>query len=127
MSKFFELSNCLINAKNIAKVELNEISKSIGVTYDDGKCVVKSFAIKEEAEAAYSKIESVLCDVPKSRSYAVSYFYVCDFSNNGIGLDVFEDVPGKLTASTVKHFSEMIEKSHGLKNVSVLGVIPQDG
>ena len=127
MSKFFELGNCLINAKNIAKVELNEISKSIEVTYDDGKCVVKSFASKEEAEAAYSKIESVLCDVPKSRSYDVSYFYVGDFSDNGIGLDVFEDVPGKLTASTVKHFSEMIEKSHGLKNVSVLGVIPLDG
>ena len=127
MSKFFELGNCLINANNIAKVELNEISKSIGVTYGDGKYVSKSFASKEEAESAYSKIESVLCDVPKSRSYAVSYFYVGDFSNNGIGLDVFEDVPGKLTASTVKHFSEMIEKSHGLKNVSVLGVIPLDG
>ena len=127
MSKFFELGNCLINANKIVKVELNEISKSVGVTYDDGKYVSKSFASKEEAEAAYSKIESVLCDVPKSRSYAVSYFYVCDFSNNGIGLDVFEDLPGKLTASTVKHFSEMIEKSHGLKNVSVLGVIPLDG
>ena len=127
MSKFFELGNCLINAKNIAKVELNEISKSVEVTCDDGKYVVKSFESKEEAEAAYSKIESVLCDVQKSRSYAVSYFYVGDFSDNGIGLDVFEDVPWKLTASTIKHFSEVIEKSHGLKNVSVLGVIPLDG
>lgn len=97
------------------------------MTYDDRKYVAKSFASKEEAEAAYSKIESVLLDVPKSRSYAVSYFYVCDFSNNGIGLDVFEDVPGKLTANTVKQFSETIEKANGLKNVSVLGVIPLDG
>lgn len=126
MSKFFELGNCLINAKKIVKVELNEISKSVGVTYDDGKYVVKSFASKEEAEAEYSKIEYVLCGMPKSRSYAVSYFYVGDFSGSGIGLDVFEDVPGKLTASTIKHFSEMIEKSHGLKNVSVLGVISLD-
>ena len=127
MSKFFELGNCLINAKNIAKVELNEISKSVEVTCDDGKCVVKSFASKAEAEVAYSKIESVLRDVPESRSYAVSYFYVGDFSNSGIGLDVFEDMPGKLTASTIKHFSETIEKYHGLKNISVLGVIPLEG
>ena len=127
MSKFFELGNCLINAKNIAKVELNEISKSVEVTCDDGKYVVKSFPAKEDAEKAYSEIKSVLVGKPTSRSYAVSYFYVGDFSDNGIGLDVFEDVPGKLTASTVKHFSEIIEKSHGLKNVSVLGVIPLEG
>lgn len=119
------MGNCLINARNLVKVELNEDSKSVGVTYDDGKYVVKSFASKEEVEAAYSKIESVLCDVPKSRSYDVSYFYN-DVSDNGVGLDVFDDVRGKLTASTIKHFLEMIEKSHGLKNVSVLGVISLD-
>lgn len=127
MIKFFDFGNSLVNAEHVDRVELNEDQTSIGLTYADGKYVYKSFASKEEAEATYSKIESVLCDVSKSRSYAVSYFYVCDFSNNGIGLDVFEDVPGKLTASTIKHFSEMIEKSHGLKNVSVLGVIPLDG
>lgn len=126
MSKFFELGNCLINARNLVKVELNEDSKSVGVTYDDGKYVVKSFSSKEEAEVVYSKIKSVLCDVPKSRSYAVSYFYD-DVSGNGVGLDVFDDVRGKLTANTVKLFSETIEKAHGLKNVSVLGVISLDG
>ena len=127
MSKFFELGNCLINAKNIAKVELNEISKSVEVTCDDGKYVVKSFPAKEDAEKAYSEIKSVLVGKPTSRSFAVSYFYNDDFSGKGIGLDVFEDVPGKLTANTVKQFSETIEKAHGLKNVSVLGVIPLEG
>lgn len=126
MSKFFELGNCLINCENISEVELTDDSLCVGVTYENGKYVIKSFPTKEDAEKAYSEIKSVLVGKPTSRSYAVSYFYH-DVSDTGVGLDVFDDVRGKLTANTVKLFSETIEKAHGLKNVSVLGVISLDG
>lgn len=127
MSKFFNFGNSLINAEHVTRVELNEDQTSIGLTYEDGKYVYKSFPSKDEAEAAYSEIKAVLCGVRKTKSYAVSYFYGDDFSGKGIGLDVFGDVREKLTGQTVKRFAEAIEKAHGATNVSVLGVIPLQG
>lgn len=122
MSDFVEIGNSLINATSIDKVELNEDATGVAVTYGGGKYLFEPFLNGEEAKKVYSEIKAALCGASKTTNYAVSYF-----SGNTIGLDVFEDVPGKLTAKTIKQFAETIGKCHGLNAVSVLGVIPLEG
>ena len=65
MSEFFELGDSLINCENVSEVELTADSLCVGVTYENGKYVIKSFQEKEDAEKAYKlKNVSILGVIP---------------------------------------------------------------